>query len=156
MIRLARPEDAPEIFNLGIQIPEINYSHVVPFMTVEEIGDAIASPDAYFAVATKAVGVRGPQEVSMQIVGFILVDHYGAPDDLWANITSLAVLPRFRRQGVFSALFDAWKVDAAARGVTYVCAYARAAHPIVEFLKKRNFVPGHDYTYIDQKFGDIK
>ncbi len=60
-IRTAVASDAPEIFALGIGIPEINYSHVVPFMTPDELKDAIASDDAFFAVATS----------EGQIVGYI-------------------------------------------------------------------------------------
>jgi predicted N-acetyltransferase YhbS len=142
-IRNANPGDAERVYAFARAQPELNPSKLVDFMTREELAGSLDSPTSDWFIA----------EDRDSIIGMI----YTCTSDVErqsptsACIVYIAVAVSERRKGVGGALYDAAVAFLAARGVTYVYAWAHATSCVRNFLGQRGFVTGHSCVWMDRE-----
>lgn len=142
-ITQATTDDAKELHEFGMTIPEISVSSQVEFMFEDELRNTIANPGAVVFAAWDQNG---------KIQGFCLgqtgdPDHCTDPSQ--ACLVYIAVSKEWRRSSLATNLYRAVVAELKKRGVTYVYAWACPTSGAVDFFAKQGMVPGRTCVWMD-------
>lgn len=144
-IRVARESDCDTIYNLGISTPELRVSAQEPFMTREELLEAIAHPDSVFLLAHEKDAIIGFIYARVGDLGIYSMER-------WACIVYVAVAANHRRSGVAKQLYEACEKLLQTRKVTNLYCWTNIESTgIVPFFQKRGFIPGKTCMWMDKK-----
>lgn len=104
--------------------------------------------DSYARLIADARGFVLVAETRPDVVGYCAVALHDGPDDTfpvgdrWAEVSTLAVLPRDRNRGLGSALMDAAEARLGAMGVGDIAVAAMVENEAaLAFYRRRGFVP---------------
>ncbi len=166
MIRKAEPTDLDNLYQLGLQTPELQVSSTEPFMPKDELAWAIQNPDGVFLVAEQSESaeqsrtITEPIHPTKKLVGFIYAnanDKDKAFQDKYACIIYLTVIPEFRKLGIAKDLYKECEQKLKSIGITSIYSWAKIDDnfknetPIIDFMKKQGFKPGKSYLWMDKK-----
>lgn len=142
-IRKATASDFTDLYSFALQFPEFRVSATEPFMQPDEFKAVLSDPDALILIAE-----------DKDMIGFIYARTRDLDKPSFQNtcIVYLAVDEKHRKKGIATKLFNECIAQLKAKGVTYIFTWANAESPLIkEFMKKRGFVEGHTYTWMDKK-----
>ncbi|KKU22538.1 MAG: BzdT protein [Candidatus Nomurabacteria bacterium GW2011_GWA1_46_11] len=146
IIRAGKSKDFKKLYKLGKVTPELKVSNSLDFMDPDEFLWAIKNPKGVFLIA----------EVNSKIAGFI----YASTSDFerslsknWACLVYVVVDKKYRKKGIASKLYKACIKKLKAKGITNIYAWANIESDgaIAKFMKKKRFVKGHKYVWMDKK-----
>lgn len=144
-IRKALTSDFETVYALAKDTPELKVSGQFPFMEPNELKVVLTDPAALFLVAHKG----------SELAGFLYANtsDMEVPKNKWACLTYLVVDPHYRKAGIASKLLDIGLDDLKQRGITHIYGWASLSgdKAIVDFLKRRGFIEGHEYVWMDRK-----
>ena len=144
-IRKAALTDFTNLYNLGLETPELRVSSNEPFMDRDDFRLRIIDKNHVFLVA----------EEENKIAGFICASTKDADRPLkhrYACIVYLVVSPDFRRSGIATKLYSQCVKLLKKKGITHAYSLADAdTQAIQNFLKKNGFITGEKLIWMDRK-----
>ncbi len=148
-IRPALPDDAPQVYQIGMHTPELNASATEAFMENDEFAGAIENKDSIFLIAEEG------SENGRHIVGFLYADTTDKDRPLkhkYACLVYLAVIPAYRNKGIATALYRECEERLRKRGITHMYGWAnRESKEIQGFLRRQGFTAGKACVWMDKK-----
>lgn len=144
-IRKATVKDFRNLYNLGLETPELRVSSNELFMDRDDFRLRIVDKNHVFLVA----------EEGNKTAGFICANTKDADRPLkhkYACIVYIVTSPGFRRHGIATKLYFECAKRLKEKGITHVYALADAdTQAIQNFLKKSGFKAGEKMIWMDRK-----
>lgn len=141
-IRKATEKDCEELYQIGLDTPELKVSADDVFMDKKE----------FFWEITRDDGVCFLAEVDGTIAGFVLGSISTDPSTTkGATVVYLVVIPAFQKHGIGQALLVACEECFREHDVVDVHSWANTHSPIVGLLSQNGYAKGHEYTWMDKK-----
>ncbi len=143
-IRDATLDDFVELYNIGLTIPELRVTDD-RFMTEDEFKWHITNPNGSFYIA----------EENNKVVGFACLNLKERGKDKFGCLVYLVVLPKYRRKGIATELYQKIESRAKELDAAYIYSWMDAeSKPIQDFFKKQNYTFGQPCIWIDKKLKD--
>lgn len=146
-IRRATEKDFFQVYSLGLDTAEFSVDQANAFMMPGLFRQALTSERGVFLVV----------EVDGAVAGFAYANLCDpeVPAGSWACLVYLVVKPKYRRQGLGTALYQACEKEVQAQGASYLYAWAHVGEvgepsPIFKFLKRQGHADGQDYRWMQK------
>jgi len=131
VIRKAMLSDVDEIYCLGLKTEELEFSSEFPFHEKSELKEFILNPRENILLVAL---------VDKKIVGFIYSKILSRRGDGWCMLDNIAVLKKYREQGIGTSLLDETCSELKKRKISYVQLLEEMHHKKTrKFWKHRGF-----------------